>query len=207
MNSPTASTAKTIFIFRHGETDWNLEGRFQGHTDIPLNETGRGQALRLRKFFEREPVEIFLSSDLSRAFETARIAAGASGVEIVVDRRLRETHLGQAEGMKHTEVKGVFGEETIQLWASVDPAHRHHRFPGGESKVEHVTRLLDGIESFLKSTSYAKVGVASHGGAIRRLLHHFRPELTDPVMIPNCVLYVLSYDPGRGQWSVDLTPR
>ena len=198
---------KTVYIFRHGETDWNRERRLQGNSDIPLNHNGRQQALALREFFRLNPVDVFLSSDLSRAHETARIAAGDAPIDVVLDRRLRETHLGEAEGLLYSEIIDRFGQKLWDEWYSLSGGSQDARFPGGESKAEHVRRLLDALESFLRATPHARIGVASHGGAMRRLIHRLRPELTSPVAIGNCVLYEMRFEVSSGIWTVDLEPR
>lgn len=195
---------KTVFIFRHGETDWNLQRRLQGNTDIPLNQTGRSQAAKLTDFFRLNPVDIFLSSDLSRARETAEIAKGELDVSVVLDPGLRETNLGQAEGLTHPEIIERFGAHAWEAWYDIGPNGGHFRFPGGETKTEHLQRVLGSLERFLRETNHSRIGVASHGGVIRRLIHHLRPELTDPVMVSNCSVYELGFDVMSGLWSVDL---
>ena len=200
------SDAKTLFVFRHGETDWNKEGRMQGGTDIPLNETGRRQAGVLAEFFKKNPVEVFLTSDLMRAHDTARIARGETDIPLVIDPRLRETNLGQAEGLLFDEVEARFGKALLDLWRHSGQEHRHVRFPGGESKHEHLTRVLDGLESFLHSTTHRRIGVAVHGGVMRRLIHHIRPDLTAPVVVANCVTYKVEYLQAKRLWHVELEP-
>lgn len=200
------SNLKTLYVFRHGETDWNKEGRMQGGSDIPLNETGRRQAAILSQFFRSNPVEIFLSSDLIRAHDTARIVRGDHDAPIILDARLRETHLGDAEGMLFADVESRYGKDFLAQWRKVSPEFQHIRFPNGESKLEHLSRLLEALESFMHLTPHQRIGVACHGGAIRRLLHHLRPELTEPVMVGNCVTYRLLYDISLRSWSADLEP-
>lgn len=195
---------KTLYAFRHGETDWNRARRLQGSTDIPLNEKGREQALRLRDFFKEKPVEVFLSSDLVRAVETARIAAGDSGVSIVTDRRLRESDLGEAEGLTLDEALVAFGADVWEDWYGIAPNKWHVSFPGGETKAQHLARMLEGIQEFLQTTSARHIGLATHGGSLRRLIHHLRPDLVAPITIGNCALYELTFDPASGLWSVDL---
>jgi broad specificity phosphatase PhoE len=199
------SETKTVYIFRHGETDWNKEGRVQGHTDIPLNAHGREQAKRLQDFFRKHPVEVFLSSDLMRAFETAKIASNGK-IKIVTDRRLRETSLGKAEGLTKEEIIAKFGLSAWEAWHSVQPEGWDARFPEGESKREHLARLILALEEYLNSCSEKAIGVASHGGAMRRVLHHLNPDLTDAVPIGNGVVYAMTYHPVSHKWSVNLTP-
>ncbi|MES2857257.1 MAG: histidine phosphatase family protein [Bdellovibrionota bacterium] len=198
---------KTIYIFRHGETEWNRLRRLQGSTDIPLNETGRAQAIKLREFFAKNPVEAFFSSDLGRAVETAEIARGESTIPIILDPRLRETNLGEAEGLTDAEVASRFGD-TWRAWSSASPSDWNTAFPKGESKNQHADRLIACLHELLRKHPYEKVGVASHGGAIRRIIHRLRPELTSPVMIGNCVLYEMHFSEDRGGLHItDINPR
>src|SRR5690349_8413010 len=99
---------KHLFIFRHGETDWNVEERFQGHLDIPLNDNGRNQARELGQKMKHFGLEAIFSSDLCRASETAQIVAQSINVPIFKDPRLREAHLGQAQGLTRTEIESQF---------------------------------------------------------------------------------------------------
>ncbi len=203
------TTSKTIYMFRHGETDWNREGRMQGSTDIPLNETGRQQARQLREFFNANPVDVFWSSDLLRARETAEIIAAESGTEILLDARLRETNLGAAEGLTNHEFTTLYGEEILERWRNVDLVDHHVRFPKGESKFEHRVRFQQGLEDLLHSAAAAewrRIGVATHGGSMRRLIHHLRPELTEAVMVGNCGTYKIEYHVTTRKWVIDLVP-
>jgi broad specificity phosphatase PhoE len=198
---------KTILIFRHGETDWNLQGRMQGGVDIELNETGRKQALVLKEFFSRFPVEVCLSSDLKRAIETAQIAVGTNQTPIIIEPLLRETNLGAVEGLTKEQVRQQFGEASWEAWATSHPDHGRFRFPGGETKQEHLQRLIRGLEKFLLTTPHTRIAVSTHGGAMRRLIHHFRPELTEPVMVANCTVYELLFklnENGQPEWELDL---
>ena len=171
---------KEVFIFRHGETDWNKEGRMQGHADVPLNETGRAQALVLQSYFAKHPVEVFLCSDLGRAMETAEIARGTLNAAFVIDPRQRETHLGDAEGLTRSELSSIIDADAWGQWAS---------FP-----------------DFLERTPYTKIGFSSHGGSMRRLLHSLRPDVTAPIHVGNCFLYKLNFDSQRGLWIENINP-
>src|ERR1700749_4512270 len=108
---------KRAILFRHGETDWNVEERFQGHIDVPLNENGRAQARGLVEKLAPMGLQVILSSDLSRALETARIAArGLGGIAVEIDPRLREAHLGGAQGLTREEIEKKFGLELVHRW-------------------------------------------------------------------------------------------
>lgn len=197
---------KQIFIFRHGETDWNKAGRMQGHVDIPLNETGRTQALALQRYFASHPVEAFLSSDLKRARETAEIARGDLKVPHEIDPRQRETNLGDAEGLTHTEIALKIAPDAWLNWASSEPHHTHFSFPNGESKHEHMLRVHGALLDYCSKTPYSTIGMCSHGGSMRRLITAILPDRREPIMIPNCTLYEFNYTPEKGLWLKDIEP-
>src|SRR6476620_10426443 len=96
---------RILFLFRHVETDWNREGRLQGHTDTPLNATGLAQAEALAETLRPHRLDAVVSSDLMRAWTTARIVAEALGLPLMADPGLRETKVGAAEGLLWTEAK------------------------------------------------------------------------------------------------------
>ena len=103
----------TLLLARHGETDWNREGRWQGGSDTSLNERGREQARELAQ--QLDSVDAIYSSDLARAAETAAIIAGTLGVEVRVDPRLRERSFGDWEGLNAEEIEQRFAE-AHRLW-------------------------------------------------------------------------------------------
>lgn len=88
---------RILFLFRHGETDWNREGRLQGHTDTPLNATGLTQAQALAESLRPHRLDAVVSSDLKRAQTTAQIVAEALRVPLFTEAGLRETDVGAAE--------------------------------------------------------------------------------------------------------------
>lgn len=184
-------------MFRHGETDWNRDRRLQGHSDIPLNTRGREQAASLATDLRPMAIELILTSDLSRALETARFVARESGAPIIVIPELRETHLGAAEGLTHAEVVAKFGEDSWQRWLSLHPDDDHFSFHGGESKVQLRDRLFRAIESSLHRFPHERVAVSTHGGALRRILHHVHPAFAEPAIIPNCSVLEFSFEVAR----------
>src|SRR5438876_6792690 len=105
----------TLILARHGETDWNRDGRCQGHADPPLNERGREQALELAELLADEPIEAVYSSDLRRAHETARIVADRKGLDVIVDPQLRERDVGHWSGLTAAEIEERFPDQ-IRLW-------------------------------------------------------------------------------------------
>ncbi|MBI3763708.1 MAG: histidine phosphatase family protein, partial [Chloroflexi bacterium] len=100
-----------LWLIRHGETDWNVEGRWQGQTDPPLNESGRAQAEALAAQLAGIRIEAIYSSDLQRAHTTARIIARGLGLPVRLDARWREIDQGEWEGLLVTEVAARYPDE------------------------------------------------------------------------------------------------
>lgn len=194
---------KRIYVFRHGQTDWNREHRFQGHTDVPLNATGRTEALRLIRPLETVGVQAILSSDLSRAVETGEIIArGLGGVPVFRDSRLREAHLGQAEGLVLDDVIATFGADLWERWKSGDPNELHLKFPGGETGHEVIARVFGAFEEFLSRHPFRAIGVATHGGVIRRTITRVFGGGAPNVLVPNGVLFGFEFHPESGEWEI-----
>jgi broad specificity phosphatase PhoE len=179
----------------------------QGKTDIALNDLGRQQALSLQKFFAQNPIERVYSSDLDRAHETARIATATSAVPIVLDARLRETNLGDVEGLTREQLLAKFGEISWEKWRSLAPEDQHFSFPNGETRVQHVERLFAALHSIVQDGDWQRIGISTHGGSIRRIVHHIKPDLNESVMVGNCVVYELGFDLMSGTWRVEAEPR
>lgn len=194
---------KNFYVFRHGETDWNAEGRFQGHIDIPLNDRGREQARGLISRLAPYGLQAILSSDLSRAHETARIVAGGIGIPVFTDEGLREAFLGQAQGMTYEEILAQFGDDIVGKWRSARPTDADVSYPGGESANEVMSRVFGTIKRFVaRESSYCHIGISCHGGVIRRIMQRLRPPGSEPVRIPNAVLYRIGYDSRSGAWNI-----
>ena len=186
-----ARDQRILFVFRHGETDWNREGRLQGHTDTPLNATGLAQAEALALRLRTHRLDAILSSDLARALTTARIVAETLGVPLATDLGLRETNVGAAEGMIWSDAKARFGEELTERWYSDNDV----AFPGGETGLATLTRGLAALRRFAVAHPYRRIGVSTHGAMVRQLVKHSLPPASTPVRAPNTALFVLHYEP------------
>ncbi|MBC7691328.1 MAG: histidine phosphatase family protein [Methylotenera sp.] len=186
---------RTIYIFRHGQTDWNAEGRIQGHIDIPLNDLGRSQARRLIPALRKLGVQAFLSSDLSRASETAEIISIELGLPSVsLDPRLREIHLGKIQGLNRLEIEKLLGPEFSSRLRSAPLADTDVELLGSESGQEVNERALQALLQFARETSFERIGVATHGGVIRRLIQFAVQNQHYPAPIPNGIVYPLVLD-------------
>lgn len=153
---------RRLVLLRHGETDHNAGLRMQGQLDVGLNAHGREQAATVAPLVAALHPELVISSDLARAADTAAAVAGAAGLEVHHDARLRETQLGQWQGLTHTEVE----EHTpggLPSWR----ADALYRPPGGETRVE-VARRGAAVVAELPDGPGTVVLVA-HGGLVAAL--------------------------------------
>jgi probable phosphoglycerate mutase len=179
---------RTLLIARHGETDWNRDRRWQGHTDVPLNDAGRLQAQALAEKLATHPIRRVVASDLSRARETAQIVAHRLGAPFAgSDPRLRERCFGVFEGLTQDEVAVRFPE----AWADYTN-DRKLTPPGAESHVSIVTRMKAAMLAVAQQAeSDADVAlVVSHGGVIRTLVAETMGVLLPP--LANGALYRLT---------------
>jgi broad specificity phosphatase PhoE len=154
-----------LLFARHGQTDWNLQGRYQGHEDTHINDIGRAQAVELALQVIDRSVAAVYSSDLIRALETASIIASRLGVETRVDRRLREIGLGIWEGMYIDDIV----EQYPLDWARRKDDPLNARPPGGESLAELAERMVSFADEASNLYPDATLVVVSHGLAIASL--------------------------------------
>jgi len=186
-----SSDERILFLFRHGETDWNREGRLQGHSDTLLNATGIAQAHALAEKLLPHRLDAVVSSDLSRALTTAQIVAETLAIPLIAEPGLREVDVGAAEGLLWAEAKARFGEGLTERWYSDGDV----AFPGGETGIATRVRGLAGLRQFTARHQYRRVGVSTHGAMVRQLMRHALPPGSPPVQARNTVLFVLKYEP------------
>lgn len=159
---------RTIYLARHGETEWNQAGRWQGHTDIPLAESGREQAAALAERLRTFNIASIHTSDLARAWQTAEIVARVLGVPLGgKDPGLRERSFGLFEGLTRRECKERFPREWEGYLGNVDRVA-----PGGEAKSKVVERMAEAMYRVARTlaSSGGAALVVSHGGSMRALL-------------------------------------
>ncbi len=155
-----------IWLVRHGQTDWNLEGRLQGQLDVPLNETGLDQARQMAATLEGRKFSALYASDLMRARQTAEIISKVVNLPIQFDRRLREISQGDFEGMLFSEVVKQF-ESALEDRAR-NPVNS--RLPGGESVAEVAERVRACMDDIACLDVKEPVLVVAHGLAIATIL-------------------------------------
>jgi broad specificity phosphatase PhoE len=139
----------TILLARHGETDWNRDGRFQGHADPSLNDAGRRQAESLAGTLQGEPPDAVYASDLRRALETAEIVGERLGLPVREEAALREIDVGSWQGLTREQIDG-------REW-------------DGETYEEHRERVLGALQQIGERHPAGRVLVVAHGGCLRRI--------------------------------------
>lgn len=151
----------TLLLIRHGQTDWNLEGRYTGQSDVPLNETGREQARALAALLvkERAAPDVIYASDLERARETAEIIAARFGLPVQSDPRLREVNQGEWEGMYFPDIVARYAQEFADREA--DPLNVAP--PGGETVGQVQARVQAAVREIVARHPGQRVAVVAHG--------------------------------------------
>ncbi len=179
-----------LCLVRHGQTDWNLEGRYMGQSDIPLNATGRIQADSLAGKLKGHLFSAIYTSDLQRAQATADAIAAVLDLPVIADTRLREINQGDWEGKFVDSIRNQYAE----LWKqrTTDPASI--RPPGGETVMEVAERVYAAVEDIAFIHPTGSVLIVSHGLALATVLCRVRgipigqaysviPENTEPVWV------------------------
>jgi alpha-ribazole phosphatase len=155
-----------LWLVRHGQTDWNQEKRYQGQTDIPLNEIGLQQAAGLSESLENTQFDAIYCSDLQRARQTANVLAIHLNLPVFQDRRMREASFGEWEGQIYPEIKlrypEVWEERKINPKAAVAP--------GGETMPQVARRMCRAADAITAAFPGGRVLVVSHGLALAVLV-------------------------------------
>lgn len=168
-----------FFLVRHGETEWNRLHKIQGSSDIPLNATGRAQALRVGAVLARHPFDLIVSSPLSRAFETASIIARRLSMPApVAIADLVERHYGEAEGATRDDLERLFPGDTP--------------VPGREERSAVQARVTGVLRELAIAHPGADVIVVSHGGVIRSVIEYAAPG-RHPEPIRNCSVHSFDF--------------
>lgn len=151
-----------LILVRHGETDWNVERRIQGHTDIPLNETGLTQADAIGERFLGERIDVLISSDLGRAMQTANPIAKACGLPVVRDARLRERRLGVLQGKSIDEARELTPNAYEVFRSRITDA----ALDGGESLAEFAQRVTETLMDLARVHRNKRIVAVTHGGVV-----------------------------------------
>lgn len=183
-----------IYLIRHGQTDWNIQGRIQGSHDIPLNEAGQRQAEQVAKGMDSLRVSRVFSSTLTRAVETAEKIGSRQKAEICSMPQLIEVEFGKWEGMTWEEIMEAYPKE-YRLWAlnpdEVAP-------PGGETQDQVISRCAHAIKEILRITGGREdVAIVSHGATIAYLISYMMrndPDI-ESIIVENASITTVNYSP------------
>lgn len=194
---------RRLILVRHGITDWNREGRFQGHLDPPLAQDGRHEAAlvaaRLADDATLRPARV-LSSNLARAMETASAIAAAAGAPIDADGRLIEIGQGRWEGRTHADLAA----NDAQRYAAWRAASGRRRPPGGEPIAAAITRVRGLLRELADADGSWPVCLVSHGGTLRvaaRVLFGLTASRSWALDVDNASVSVAART--RGRWRLE----
>ncbi|MFD7918200.1 histidine phosphatase family protein [Streptomyces sp. NPDC059740] len=163
MNGTPAGRGRRLVLWRHGQTAWNLERRFQGTTDIPLTEVGVRQARRAARLLAALRPDAVIASDLQRARATAAELTEITGLAATHDAALRETYAGDWQGLTHEEILERYGEQ-YTAWKRGETVRRG----GGELETEVADRAAPAVLAAAdKLPDGGTLVVVSHGGTLR----------------------------------------
>ena len=199
MSTVPRPSGRRVVLWRHGRTEWNATARFQGQTDIDLDDVGVEQARRAARLLTGMRPSVIVASDLRRARDTAAALAGLTGLEVATDPRLRETFAGTWQGMTAGEIAEA-DREAYEAWVSGVPDIRPG---GGETRWEVAERTSAALSDALAQVEPGGTLVAvTHGGAARTalaMLLMLPPALWGALGgLSNCCWSVLLEDSRRG---------
>ncbi|MCQ2592777.1 MAG: histidine phosphatase family protein [Treponema sp.] len=193
-----------LYLIRHGQTDWNKEGRLQGSIDIELNENGKEMAVAAGKRLENIFFNKIYSSPLSRAFTTAKLIRGNKNTEIIIDERLKEVSFGCMEG------------ESYEKWTAPDSPYRYFfsqtetdkYFPpeGGESLVDLCARTKAFIQEEIEPQCHSaeRIMIVAHGALLASVMcyldNHGISNFWGDGLRKNCQETVYAFDSATGTW-------
>lgn len=155
-------THTQLWLIRHGETDWNAQMRIQGSIDIGLNAAGVRQAHCIARYFGAHLLEAIYSSHLSRAIETARPLAEASGITLQTEPDWAERRFGAFEGLTINEIRERCAQQ-YDNWQARDPEFRPE---GGETLREFEARIRAALLEMVRRHPRQSVAVFTHGGVL-----------------------------------------
>jgi probable phosphoglycerate mutase len=189
-----------LIAIRHGETEWNCVGRFQGHLNSELNAEGRSQAQALGARLAAERFDLLLSSDLGRALQTASAIAMHTGHEILVDARLRERRMGIFQGLTPAEVQERYPQDYARF-KSHDP---DYVIPEGESARQLFQRCVACFTELAERHAGLTLATVTHGGVLAmlyRVIHGIPLGKPHPIPIRNASYNALAWE--SGAWRVE----
>lgn len=185
---------KTLYLFRHGETNWNKDKIIQGIANIPLNENGIKQAKELAERLLNSRIEHIYTSDLDRAYRTGQIIAERLSIEIEKVDNLREISFGNYAGKLIKTVDDELGNNFYNNFSKT-PDYDDFVFPNGDSKKTVRIRFVNCVEEILRKTKYNIFAIVAHGIVLKQFFYYYNQEY--PKTMPNCSAMKCLYDNGK----------
>ena len=186
---------RNLILVRHAKTEWNSEGRFQGHLDSPVTAEGMVQIEAVARRLVDEDIDAVYTSDLGRSIITADRIARAAHAPVKVDVRLRERNHGLFEGLTPYIAERRHPELVALVKQNRDP---DFAIPLAESRTEILARMLPAMVEAMESPGRGSVVVVGHGGIINVFLNHASDQpLMSRTVVPNCSISVIEYSFGK----------
>lgn len=191
--------ATRLILVRHGITDWNVQKRYQGHSNTELNETGREQARELAQKLHDKKLDIIYTSDLNRAYQTALILADGRNIPIHTTAQLRECGFGIWEGKTFEEMLACCPEEVDRI--KLDPLHAVRT--GGESREQLFTRVAKAIQEIANQHPNQTVLIVGHEGSVAAAMGYITGEgivARSKYRLDNASYHIVEY--ADNQWRI-----
>jgi broad specificity phosphatase PhoE len=192
-----------IYIARHGETEWNREGKMQGWQNSNLTENGKANALKLGESLKNISFAKIYSSPLGRALDTAKHIRGERDTEIILKDSLKEMGFGCWEGVDHEEVRSKYPEQRHNFW------HKPHQYcpVDGESYQELISRVDGFLKEIFSDVSEDNILIVTHAAVIKAIFHILKEipmeEFWGPPYIYDTCLTVLEVTDGEIRWILE----
>jgi probable phosphoglycerate mutase len=199
-NAAPGATKTRFIVVRHGETQWNVESRIQGHGDSPLTDAGLAQAEAIAGRLAPERFDVLVSSDLGRAMQTASAIARRCGHSVLPDPRLRERNFGEGEGMTYAEIDRAWPDAFSRV-RETDP---DVAVPGGESRRQFHERVRDAFAALAREHAGRRVAVVAHGGVLAvlyRFIHDIPVARPHAIPIANAAYNAVAFT--ADAWSIE----
>ncbi|MBP9773634.1 MAG: 2,3-bisphosphoglycerate-dependent phosphoglycerate mutase [Candidatus Peribacteraceae bacterium] len=191
----------TLVLIRHGQSQWNLENRFTGWTDVPVTDQGAGDAGKAGQALKGLKFDMAFTSRLTRANQTLEIILkelGQDGLETMKDSALNERHYGDLQGLNKAETADKYGADQVKLWRrSYDTPP-----PNGESMADCERRTLPFFKQYVwpHIQSGKNIIIAAHGNSLRpmmKFLENLSVEVAGSMEIGLCTPYVYTFENGK----------
>lgn len=189
----------TLYITRHGETLWNLEGRMQGWKDSPLSEKGIEQAKLLYERLKCIDFNKIYSSSCGRAFKTAEILKGTRDLKLIKEDDLREVNMGNWEGMLQSDIEKKWPDQIHNFWK----APNLYKSETGEDFCKAQKRLVLKVEKIINDNLGKTVLIVTHAAALKLILCHYAnrniKEMWEPPFIYQTSLSILQIEEEKAE--------